>query len=350
MGGLDSVFKMFDLPEFGTPAKSAANKNRDFGSESKEADLDLDMMDLFRAIDKNNTEKSDPMNEFERILSDLAIENAEVYKSARPAPLFWDENQNNKRGGQRGKDGKSDDISSLLDGLSSDTLFEEGPRSSAYSAGVLEADPGKVSSLANRIKENASTIQYVEDATAAQTLKKDKNKQGQNKSRFREIEQIHLSQLSVCHSVAGLSKFIHRMFSDIRKPAVGHDSSQRLRPSPMVFNEIIRVSRELKEPQIAFYMYNYCRIHMDLIDKLNILDSKFYEELIATTWSLLRDTSALTFILQDAVALGVIGKAGLIQQVEQIITDLKILYNLSDLANHFVALKNKLDDKPTYKK
>ncbi|KAJ1900745.1 hypothetical protein LPJ66_001257 [Kickxella alabastrina] len=368
MSSLDAVFKMLKLPDFdptnakAKPKKNSAQKsgsyNTKYNMEDDDNEQDIGMDDLFTAIDKNKqikapyksqpygpgitetsdkSQESDPMDEFERILSDLAAEDTQVYRSDRPAPLFWDENSGSKGSG-RGRDGDA----AFLKELTPESLFGEGPRTSAYSAGKLQSDPNKISSLAARIKEDTRITRISNKGDS--NLKSRQRLPGEkDRRRDREIEQNQLGQLSQCRSVTALSGFVYGelLFSNRSTPK----NVPVPRPSPLVFAEAIRVSRELREPQIAFFIYNYCRTHMNLADKLQILDQVVYEELLMTAWSSLRDISAVTFILQDAIAMGVLGNARLDRQIDQIIVELDKLYNMPELAERLSVLKSKISPK-----
>ncbi|KAJ2856245.1 hypothetical protein J3B02_001715 [Coemansia erecta] len=180
---LDDVFKMLDLPSFdpkdGVSSRIMENKQQVDGNKLNGNQDDIDMQGLFKELDRNNDfsdssrsnikrsisfndgneqSKADPMDEFEKILKDLADEDTEVFRSDNPAPFFWDKAAS-KSLSTKGKGSKDD----YLDNLNPDTLFEDGPRASAFSAEKLAGDPNRISKIAARIVEDAKLTKHINE-------------------------------------------------------------------------------------------------------------------------------------------------------------------------------------------
>ncbi|KAJ2742514.1 hypothetical protein GGI20_004425 [Coemansia sp. BCRC 34301] len=358
---LDAIFGMLDLPRRASqpPALGGTRDRRTVEGSTAHpsggSDEDPDLADLLSAIDKNPANhgsserpaasgnksqrgKADPMAEFERILSDLAANDTEVYKRNRPAPLFWNEGGDSESGqnmanGRRAK---------FIDDLEPESLFEAGPRSSAFSAGSLKSDPRRISGTASRVlklsadAKRAQACQTAQPHTGSWAGEEEPGMTGRRQTRREmDIEQAQLSRLSQCHSVAVLSSIIYSQL-------ISAKASPGARPSPLVFTEAIRVARELQSPRTAYFVYNYCRTRLSLMDKLNVLNAAFYEELLATAWVSLRDISAVVSIIQDAVSLGVICDDRLDAQISLIIIELHKIYDLPGTANQIAELKSKL--------
>ncbi|KAJ2811643.1 hypothetical protein H4S07_001932, partial [Coemansia furcata] len=138
----NAIFDLLNLPKRDkrSPPKAEAGTrttDRDTLHPPAGRDADPGIEDLLSAIDNNaatrgssgraahaadrSQDKSDPMAEFERILSDLAANDTEVYKRNRPAPHFWNDGDD-VEGGRRAK---------FIDDLEPASLFEPGPRASA---------------------------------------------------------------------------------------------------------------------------------------------------------------------------------------------------------------------------
>ncbi|KAJ2495351.1 hypothetical protein GGI11_008457, partial [Coemansia sp. RSA 2049] len=111
---------------------------------------------------------SSVMDEFERILSDMATKKERVYKdgSQRPPPLFM-QNMGIDRSGQK-----------FLSELGPDTLFQRGPRASAYSANRLAGDMAMASPMAirmSRLTASDGVLAPENTAAAAGNNKNNKN-------------------------------------------------------------------------------------------------------------------------------------------------------------------------------
>ncbi|KAJ2057232.1 hypothetical protein GGI17_005766 [Coemansia sp. S146] len=291
------------------------------GSSGRQAD---------RADNKRQRDKSDPMAEFERILSDLAANDTEVYKRNRPAPHFWDEGSGSGEGVEGGRRAK------FIDDLEPESLFEPGPRSSVFSAGSLTSDPRRISVTASRVLRLSAEAKRAQDHQAAsRNGEVSKMAGGQQTRREMDIEQGQLSRLAQCQSVSALSSFIYSQL-------IATKATSGVRPSPLVFTESIRVARELQSPHTAYFIYNYCRTRLSLIDKLNVLNVSFYEELLTTAWTSLRDISAVVSIIQDAISLGVICDDRLDAQIGLIIIELHKIYDLPGTANQISELRSKM--------
>ncbi|KAJ2444666.1 hypothetical protein GGF42_006235, partial [Coemansia sp. RSA 2424] len=347
---LDAIFGMLDLPKGPSKLPSKA------GTEDKrtaKGDEDPDIADLLSAIDNNpasrgspehpsaadtkrQRDKADPMAEFERILSDLAANNTEVYRRNRPAPLFWDEG-----GGESGQESARGRRAKFIDDLEPESLFEPGPHASAFSAGSLTSDPRRISETASRVLKLSADARRKLDSQTAQPYAGSRDgvvsaMAGRQQTRKEmDIEQAQLSRLSQCQTIAVLSNFVYsQLISTKAFPGV--------RPSPLVFTEAIRVSRELQSPHTAYFIYNYCRTRLSLIDKLNVLNAAFYEELLTTAWASLRDISAVVSIIQDAISLGIICDDRLDAQIGLVIIELHKIYDLPGTASQISELKSKL--------
>ncbi|KAJ2906519.1 hypothetical protein GGI21_004031, partial [Coemansia aciculifera] len=227
---LGAIFDMLDLPKGRGGSSSQPspllNKASAEDKKQKEADYDEDssLADLLSAIDNNPVSrdamrrqsattdnsmrqerrggnKADPMAEFERILSDLAANDTEVYKRNRPAPRFWDETGDRDSGGGEGRRAK------FIDDLNPESLFEPGPRASAFSAGSLTGDKRRISETAMRVLQlnaEAKRAQNSQPGAAGGRMKQ----QLQSRKEM-DIEQAQLSRLSQCQSSAALSSFIY---------------------------------------------------------------------------------------------------------------------------------------------
>ncbi|KAJ2235244.1 hypothetical protein IWW45_002775 [Coemansia sp. RSA 485] len=350
---LDSVFDMLNLPEFG-PKDSIGSRISDgepdtYGNDAHNGDNDIDMQDLFKAIDRNkhmdrssaptnnkrqngSQNSTDPMDEFEKILSDLAADDAEVFRSDNPAPLFWD-----KAAGKSPPPRAKGSGSGYLDNLGPETLFETGPLASSFSAGTLTGNPKRISKIAARIVEDAKLTQHVNEQREPKNQDAALSKREKQNIKERELNQ--LGKLSQCRSITSLSTFV---YEELLPKTKNIKSGFTTRPSPVVFADAIRTARELRAPQIALFIYNFCRTRMELVDRLQVLDSSLYEELLATTWNSQRDISGVVFLLQDAIAMGVVGSPQLERQVDQIVAELRKLYNMDNFADQISALKNKI--------
>ncbi|KAJ1936443.1 hypothetical protein FBU59_005050, partial [Linderina macrospora] len=321
---LDSLFDMLDLPE--TP-QAPPRISRTTEPANDEFDLD----DIFKLIDSNKatTEKSaenqsrappkserspqqsdhayDPMAEFERILSDLASNDTEVYKRERPAPRFWDETSGQLSRSQDSKINKA---------LDPEGLFKEGPLASMFSARKLTSNPKSISPLAKRIqradriakergllKPAGTTGQTSMGAT--DTMAVESGKEG-------EAEHILLARLAQCQTVTSLAAVVTELL------ASQGTAEPVARPSAAVIAEAIKMSREMQASPMAYYIYNQCRAQMSLVDKLRVLDSCVFEEMLLTAWAARRDISTVMLVMQDLVAMGVTGQDGLRRQVDAI--------------------------------
>ncbi|KAJ1963345.1 hypothetical protein GGI12_002113 [Dipsacomyces acuminosporus] len=342
---LDSVFDMLQLPgnrASGTAdGQALSDKLSSSRSNGMYQEEDVSLDDIFSMFDENTkrkpdqTERSpstlpaarshDPMEAFERILSDLAAENAQVYKKERPAPRFWDED-----GGQT----SPQQDRRFKKALDPEQLFKKGPRVSAFSAGKLASDPSRISSLAARIQKETAAAGG-EGALGMQSKPR--------MNRDKEAEQIQLSRLAQCQSLPALTKLAGSILL-ARRSADQHQSAEpAVRPSPLVAAQMIKLAREFQAPYFAYYIYNHCRTELDLADKLRVLDSPVYEELLVTAWSSKRDISAVIFILRDLIAVGVTASGGLARQIDKIITDLHKEHSLPKVAAKITALKNKIE-------
>ncbi|KAJ1955928.1 hypothetical protein EC988_001611 [Linderina pennispora] len=355
---LDSLFDMLDLPDTPQAPPRASRK-----AEPTTDDFDLD--DIFKLIDANSAatdrlvtnqsrspakapqspkhgeDRYDPMAEFERILSDLASDDTEVYKRSRPAPGFWDESSGQL---SRAQDSK---INETLD---PEGLFKEGPLASLFSARKLTSNPSAISPLAKRIqkadriaKEQGllQTSGKIGQATttAAALAPVDANKEDQD-------EQILLARLAQCQTVSALAAFVTSALGR-QGPAATADATAaspelHTRPSAAVVAEAIRLAREMQAPPMAYYIYNLCRTQLDLIDKLRVLDSRVYEEMLLTAWATRRDISAVMFVMQDLVGMGVTGQGGLRRQISTVVKDLHDIYLMPEEASRIEALKHKI--------
>ncbi|KAJ2645549.1 hypothetical protein GGH99_008237, partial [Coemansia sp. RSA 1285] len=115
------------------------------------------------------------MDEFERILSDMATKKEKVYKdgSQRPPPLFM-QNMGIDRSGQK-----------FLSELGPDTLFQRGPRASAYSANRLAGDMAMASPMAIRMSRLTASdgVLAPENTTADKNNNNNKNNRNNSSDR-----------------------------------------------------------------------------------------------------------------------------------------------------------------------
>ncbi|KAI8325526.1 hypothetical protein GQ54DRAFT_202828 [Martensiomyces pterosporus] len=361
---LDSIFDMLQLPGQRAshaappsqptdganeqPTKPLSEKLRSEADSIYEED-DTDLDDLFRMFDAKPSapeqpahnakspathhQDHDPMRAFERILSDLAAENTQVYKKDRPAPRFWDDDNGQAA---RKQDRK------LKKALDPEELFKKGPRTSAFSAGKLASDPSRISSLAARIQKADRVAEKA--STSAGPAPGASRAPGQRMapllSRDAESEQIQLSRLAQCQSLAALTKFVDSYLPADR--LAGEKAEPAARPSPLVVAEVIKLAREFQEPYFAYYVYSYCRTELGLADKLRVLDAGVYQELLLTAWSSRRDFSAVTSLLRDAISVGITANTGLGKQIDKIVMDLHKEHNLPELAHRISDLKTKI--------
>ncbi|KAJ1753427.1 hypothetical protein LPJ78_003794 [Coemansia sp. RSA 989] len=310
----------------------------------KDADMEID--EFISSIGKEDTAapvrprdhgnvdsgdaNEDLMNEFEQILADMAGSDTKAYKSAKPAPLFWSESEIDKtRPGE----------SSFLDKLSPESLFKGGLRSSAFSAGKLVGDPNQISSLAKRVQE----LSRSQKKKAAKTNILQENSDFVTRNSLEDdqrLERAQLGALATCFSVPDLSKFV---FNDLisRKASIRKGLIQA-RPSPVVYAEVIRISRDLKAPSIGLYLYDYCRTRMKLYDRLRVLNNQVYSELLTLVWRCKRDISAVLMIMQDIVAMGVVGGRDMERQIDQIVVELTKIYNMPNIADLVGSLRKKI--------
>ncbi|KAJ2846612.1 hypothetical protein IWW36_004269 [Coemansia brasiliensis] len=313
-------------------------------SDLKDADMEID--DFISSIGKNdiatpvrprdhgNTGSSDAnedvMNEFERILADMAGSDTEAYKSAKPAPLFWSESEINKSRSSE---------PSFLDKLSPESLFKGGLRSSAFSAGKLVGDPNQISTLAKRVQE-LSRLQKKKATKSKPSQEANNLVAGNSLEDDQRLERAQLGALATCFSVPDLSKFV---FNDLisRRASIRKGLIQA-RPSPVVYAEVIRISRELKAPSIGLYLYDYCRTRMKLYDRLRVLNSQVYSELLTLVWRCKRDISAVLLIMQDIIAMGIIGGRDMERQIDQIVVELTKMYNMPNIADLVGSLRKKI--------
>ncbi|KAJ2499128.1 hypothetical protein GGH96_003788 [Coemansia sp. RSA 1972] len=299
-------------------------------------DMFLDMDNEFAA--KSSTSKShiskyggsdDPMQEFERILADMAGSDTKAYQATKPAPLFWNEDEIKKSEGSR---------NGFLDDLSPQSLFEGGYRASAFSAGRLVGDTTQISSLALRIQRISEDTRHKESRSDA----KHRRKQDLSKASKmdQDLERNLLSALGFCRSVPQLSKFV---FMTLLSPKSNANKGMHdARPSPVVYAEVVRISRELKAPSIGMFLYNHCRTGMRLADRLRVLNYEMYSELLTTAWRCNSDISAVLLIMQDVIAMGVIGRRDMERQTDQIIVELRKVYKMPNIADLVLSLKDKI--------
>ncbi|KAJ2355182.1 hypothetical protein GGF43_002836 [Coemansia sp. RSA 2618] len=273
------------------------------------------------------------MQEFERILADMAGSNTKAYKASKPAPLFWDEAEANKNQSSHG---------GFLEDLSPNTLFEDGHRVSAFSAGKLAGDSTQISSLAKRIQKLSKSAMYMQ---RKEDLYRKKKNMSEAATLDYEQEQLHLSALSFCNSVPKLSKFV--LTSLLSRSSGKAQGMTGARPSPVVYAEVVRIARELKAPSIGIYLYNHCRGRMDLLDRLRVLNHAMYSELLTTAWRCKSDISLVLLIMQDIVAMGVVGQRDMERQIDQIIVELRKVYNMPNIADLVLSLKKKITFKST---
>ncbi|KAJ2800923.1 hypothetical protein H4R20_003874 [Coemansia guatemalensis] len=278
----------------------------------------------------HNADPEDPMQEFERILADMADNETKAYKQSRPAPLFWDEDAINKEHGG---------TSSFIADLGPKSLFERGPRASAFSAGKLQGDENTISEIAARVQRISRKAQKSKDQR--QSLEGGVNAESREQSKAdRKLERNQLSKLTSCRSVVTLSEFvINDLFS---RKASATKGLQKARPSAAVYTEVVKIAREYNAPSIALYVYNHCCTRLGLADRLRVLDGAMYSELLATVWQQQRDISTVLLLIRDIVMMGVSGGRELERQIGMISVDLRKDYNMEDIANHVLALKKKI--------
>ncbi|KAJ2078592.1 hypothetical protein H4R24_004370 [Coemansia sp. RSA 988] len=302
--------------------------------------------DMFMAMDQENfrgpsrrpqhnppnhsDDPEDPMQEFERILADMADNETKAYKQSRPAPLFWDEDAINKEHGS---------TSSFIADLGPKSLFERGPHASAFSAGKLQGDENTISEIAARVQRISRQAQKTKPHR--QIFEGGVNAESREQSKVdRKLEQNQLSKLTSCRSVVSLSEFV---ISDLfSRKASATKGLQKARPSATVFTEVVKMAREYNVPSIALYVYNHCCTHLGLADRLRVLDGAMYSELLATVWQQQRDISTVLLLIRDIVMMGVSGGRELERQIGMISVDLRKDYNMVDISNHVLALKKKI--------
>ncbi|KAJ1792863.1 hypothetical protein LPJ67_001436 [Coemansia sp. RSA 1938] len=317
------------------PRFEPTTKPKDYDETSID-DMFLDTDNEFAA--KSSTGKShisqyggsdDPMQEFERILADMAGSDTKAYQATKPAPLFWNEDEIKKSEGSR---------NGFLDDLSPQSLFEGGYKASAFSAGRLVGDTTQISSLALRIQRISEDTRHKESRSDA----KHKRKQDLTKASKmdQDLERNLLSALGFCRSVPQLSKFV---FMTLLSPKSNANKGMHdARPSPVVYAEVVRISRELKAPSIGMFLYNHCRTGMRLADRLRVLNYEMYSELLTTAWRCNSDISAVLLIMQDVIAMGVIGRRDMERQIDQIIVELRKVYKMPNIADLVLSLKDKI--------
>ncbi|KAJ2309730.1 hypothetical protein IWW52_005608 [Coemansia sp. RSA 2704] len=288
-----------------------------------------------RRAPANHNQRDDPMQEFERILADMAGSGTEAYKASKPAPLFWDEKDVSQ---SQGKD------ASFLDELNPQSLFENEHRISAYSAGKLVGDPSQISQLAKRVQQLSQKAQ--EHDHGPEPIQGRRQRTTDPAKLDRELEQNQLSALTSCRSVPALSKFV---FMDLlSRKASATKGLATARPSPTVYAETVRRARELKAPSIGFYLYGHCRTRMGLADRLRVLNHEMYSELLITAWRSKSDISAVLLIIQDVIAMGVVGRLDMERQIDQIAVELRKVFNMPNIADLVLSLKSKIAFSSTF--
>ncbi|KAJ2658295.1 hypothetical protein IW148_004765 [Coemansia sp. RSA 1199] len=307
--------------------------------DNGETSIDDMFLDMDEEYAKSSSSKShiskgyggsdDPMQEFERILADMAGSDTKAYKAIKPAPLFWNEDEIKKSEGSR---------NGFLDDLSPQSLFEGGYKASAFSAGRLVGDTTQISSLALRIQRISEDTRHKESRSDA----KHRRKQDLTKASKmdQDLERNLLSALGFCRSVPQLSKFVFMTLLSPRSNAI--KGLPDARPSPVVYAEVVRISRELKAPSIGMFLYNHCRTGMRLADRLRVLNYEMYSELLTTAWRCNSDISAVLLIMQDVIAMGVIGRRDMERQIDQIIVELRKVYKMPNIADLVLSLKDKI--------
>ncbi|KAJ2162691.1 choline-phosphate cytidylyltransferase [Coemansia sp. RSA 552] len=266
----------------------------------------------------------DPMQEFERILEDMAGSGTKAYTS-KPQPLFWDEKGINQGG----------EASTFLEELNPQSLFGSGPRASAFSAGTLRGDPNMISSLAARVQR----INKTQAPNSPSAEHESCDAKGLSKL-DQELERKQLSKLTTCHSVPALSSFMINDLLSLRSTVL--KDKTRARPSPRVYAEAIRMAREMGAPSIGLYLYNHCYTRMKLRDRLLVLNHDVYAELLASAWDAQKDISAVLHLMQDLVGLGVVGNRELERRIDKIIVELHMAHGMHSISGHVERLKEKM--------
>ncbi|KAJ2853008.1 hypothetical protein GGI22_005043 [Coemansia erecta] len=362
---LDSIFKLLDVPEDNTRSNTSHQPGDSGISGSARSDNsdDVDIDALLGSIissgsngmakasatsdnkqharshqrEQRDNEDDEAMKEFERILSDMATRKDEVYKqrSQRPAPLFWQD-----RGiGKEGQD--------FIKDLGPEMLFKSGPRASAYSANKLAGDMSKVSALAKRLRRKPAKDES-DPAPRVGELKRRVERRGATShvsgrlgKRDMELEQVLLSRLANCTSVPRLSSFVYDEIEG-KNIATIRGFPDAL-PSPLVYAETIRKARELGVPSVALYVFRHCRSFIDVMSKTRVLNSDVYEELLLTAWGAMRDPVAASFVIRDAIIMGVAASASMVRYIDQIVFELRTTYSMDSAAARITQLKNGLE-------
>ncbi|KAJ2420613.1 hypothetical protein IWW41_005759 [Coemansia sp. RSA 2522] len=81
---------------------------------------------------------------------------------------------------------------------------------------------------------------------------------------------------------------------------------------------------------------------MRLADRLRVLNYEMYSELLTTAWRCNSDISAVLLIMQDVIAMGVIGRRDMERQIDQIIVELRKVYKMPNIADLVLSLKDKI--------
>ncbi|KAJ1726982.1 hypothetical protein LPJ72_006139 [Coemansia sp. Benny D160-2] len=298
--------------------------------------------------------ESNVMDEFERILSDMATKKEKVYKggSQRPPPLFM-QNMGIDRSGQK-----------FLSELGPDTLFQRGPRASAYSANRLAGDMAMASPMAIRMSRlTASDGVLAPENTTADNNNNNNNNRNSSSDRTTamptrrgptrpasmharlsrrdsELEQALLGRLANCTSVVRLSSFVYDEIE--RNASASMRGIQIALASPAVFAELIRRSRELGAPLVGLYAYRHCHATMDIANKTRVLSPDVYEELLITTWGAMRDSLAAASVLRDAIAVGTVPNPSLLRCIDRLVLELHSSYNMDSVARQFEKLRKDL--------
>ncbi|KAJ2662681.1 hypothetical protein IWW48_001739 [Coemansia sp. RSA 1200] len=293
----------------------------------------------------SHADDSNVMDEFERILSDMATKKEKVYKdgSQRPPPLFM-QNMGIDGSGQK-----------FLSELGPDTLFQRGPRASAYSANRLAGDMTMASPMAIRMsKLTASDGVLAPENTAANNNSNSRSNAIQTKRgptrtasmharlsrRDSELEQALLGRLANCTSVVRLSSFV---YDEVERNSSANIRGIRIAlSSPAVFAELIRKSRELGAPLIGLYAYRHCHATMDIANKTRVLSPDVYEELLMTTWGAMRDSLAAASVLRDAIVVGTVPNPSLLRCIDRLVLELRTSYNMGSVALQFEKLRKDL--------
>lgn len=356
---LDSIFEMLDLSPKSNNHTLSLTKEAPVKDKTEE---EVDMDDLFAAIDSNSSMKSDSgkpesttattpssniaskgddsIAELEKILADFAAEETKVYEKNRPAPRFW----------------KTDDkkMDAFLRELDPESLFKPGPHSSAFSPRKLVGDKTQISKLAARIHEQNKKLERIQSnqdrdsqapsiASTSSSYKaqfKERSKSGLLASKDLELEQNQLSQLSHCQSITALSAFVYKEL--LTTSSYSDKGMGGARPGQLVYAETMRLARELQAPYIAYSLYRHCHTHMSISDKLLVLGPTFYEELLTTAWNSLQDISAVVSVIQDIIGMGVIANRRLSSQIDKIVVDLNRTYNMPALSKQLLELSQKV--------